>query len=187
MSLEIRTPLPADRNDERGFTLLEVLVAVAIFALGSVTVLGIRTNAYREARAAQDFNVARYLLQQQMEAVLLEPREYKDGDEGGFEDEPDEIQRRYYWALEMEEIFLIGGEDEDEDDGLRDRASRRAGEDPPSADSGSGLSGEDEEQQEVIVYRVTVFVHYPGTGGAIKQLSATTYIPGDAVEDEELF
>ena len=33
----------------------------------------------------------------------------------------------------------------------------------------------------------TVFVHYPGTGGAIKQLSATTYIPGDAVEDEELF
>lgn len=178
-------------RNERGFTLLEVLVAVAIFALGSVSVLAVRTNCYREYRAARDFNTSRYLLQKQMGAVLVQPREFEDGDEGEFEDEEDPtIQTRYYWSLEMEEINLLGDEEDEDDDGMRQRVNRRDERNEDENEQGNnnaGLGGEDEEEQEVKVWRITVFVHYPGRRGSVAQISATTYIAADEVEDEEFF
>ena len=177
-------------RSESGFTLLEVLVAVAIFALGSVSVLAVRTNCYREFVASRDFNTARFLLQKQMGAVLTQPREYEDGDEGDFEDEEDPLlKQRYYWSVEMEEIFLLGDE-EDDDEGMRQRVNRRDERNDDEDDGGNqgdGGFGGDEEQEEVTVWRITVFVHYPGRGGSIAHISATTYVDSTEIEDEELF
>lgn len=175
----------------RGFTLLEVMVAIAIFALGSVSVLAIRTNSYREARAARDYNTARYLLQVQMEEVLLEPKEFEDGDEGEFEDIEDEaVRARYTWRVELEEINLLGGEDDEEEE-IVERASRRRNDDEDDSEGGGlgddgGFGGEDEEE-EIRVWRVQVSILYPGRRGEVSELSATTYLPGEAIEDEGFF
>jgi len=176
---------------EAGFTLLEVLVAVAIFALGSVAVLAIRSNSFKEAAAADTMNLARFLLQRKMEEVLLEPDRYKDGDEGTF-DEPEFA--RFTWGVEIEEITLIGGSDEDGyGDGTSSGRSGRAEEETKRADlSGSGRNeGDDgafggEEPTEVIVYQFTVYI-WVITAKGEKHYSASTYLPSDRVADEELF
>ncbi len=179
------TPYPNDPK-RGGFTLLEVLVAVAVFALGAVSVLAVRSNSFREARAARDFNVSRYLLQQQIEHIMLFPEDYEDGDEGSFEDEEDpQIIDRYTWRVEIEEIDLIGGGDDDEEDeGFTRRATRSDRDD--QEDGGGGFGG-DGEETEIQVWRVTLYIEYPARNGELTHVSATTYLPGETWESDDLF
>jgi prepilin-type N-terminal cleavage/methylation domain-containing protein len=184
------TQLPSHRHDrdrsrpaERGFTLLEVLVAVAIFALGSVAVLAARSNSFKEAAAAENMNRCRYLLQRQMEAILLEPDRYQDGEEGGFEEEE---FARYGWGVDIEEVILIGGDEEgytDEDDGGRSEERTRRVDIPGGPGDDEAAEG---DLEEVTVFRVTVYVYYP-TAQGLKHISATTYLPSDRVAEDSLF
>lgn len=90
-----------------GFTLVEVMVALAIIAVALLTLIVIRNNSVVEAQDAREITLAARLAQQKMgELEVLPVDEKTDG--GNFEDWPD-----YRWtkevALEVLETSQPGG------------------------------------------------------------------------------
>jgi type II secretion system protein I len=63
------------RGGERGFTLLEVMVALAIVALVVTSYLGIRTNAVAEAIEARNWRLAREIAEEKMSELQAGARE----------------------------------------------------------------------------------------------------------------
>jgi type II secretion system protein I len=62
-------------SSERGFTLLEVMVALAIVALVVTSYLGIRTNAVAEAIEARNWRLAREIAEEKMSELQAGARE----------------------------------------------------------------------------------------------------------------
>jgi len=104
----------------RGLTLLEVVIALMLFALMSVMLLGGLSNAADASLRAQIERNMAELLQLRMQLVTLQPKEYEDGDEGGFPaagastrliDENEVLGDRYAgytWRVEMVETIGSG-------------------------------------------------------------------------------
>ncbi len=70
-----------------GFTLLEVMVAVAILAMVLVTLLGVKNNSTEDVMLADHMTTATLLAKRMMtEALAMVPLQESD-DQGGFEEE----------------------------------------------------------------------------------------------------
>lgn len=95
---------PEGKAGRPGFTLLEVMAAVAILALVLVTLLGLRNRSMQSAMLADHMTVATMLADRLMlETVSSRPAPGED--EGGFEEE---VFRAYAWRKVIAPASLPG-------------------------------------------------------------------------------
>jgi general secretion pathway protein I len=93
---------PAGRTDPNaaGFTLLEVMIAVAVIAIAVVTLLGAQAQSVSIASGAKFDAMASLLAQWKMSDLMLQDFDQLAGDEGTFgEDYP-----HFVWKLKVEEL-----------------------------------------------------------------------------------
>jgi general secretion pathway protein I len=81
------------RHGERGFTLLEVIVAMALFAAGIVAISMLFTGSLRLSGGARDASAAAIYARQRMEEALLAPNPVGGTEQGAFGE-------GYRWQLE---------------------------------------------------------------------------------------
>lgn len=116
-------PRGAARISERGFSLLEVMVAVAIFALTVMTLFVIRGRAVEQAHLARNIEIAQRYGKLLLEDILLGNRVYTDGDAGTFE-EPE--ARELTYEIGVEEVTVAGSPPDEEEQG-RSRGAASVG------------------------------------------------------------
>ena len=87
-----RTCLPAPR--QRGFTLIEVVVAFSILAVGLGIMMQIAVGAMRQARNATEFTEAARYAQSLLDSIGVGERLEEGGDSG-------EFGERYRWDLDV--------------------------------------------------------------------------------------
>ncbi len=97
----LKLKFPRNFKSSQGFTLLEVLAAVAILGISLVTIIGLQINTIRLQKVANRTTVATLLAQEKMNELLTEiSREESPSlyfDEGDFE-EGFEI---YHWEYTL--------------------------------------------------------------------------------------
>jgi len=81
------------RRGERGFMLLEVIVAMTLFAAGIVAISRLFTGSLRLSGGARDVSSAAIYARQRMEEALLAPDPAEGVEQGAFGD-------GYRWMLE---------------------------------------------------------------------------------------
>ena len=91
----------------RGFTLLEVMIAMAIIAIALVAVLGSQSQSLDLASEAKFKTTAALLAQGKMAEIETESMEGLSSDSGDFgEDFPD-----YHWEYTVGDLSLAGAEE----------------------------------------------------------------------------
>ncbi|MEK1941074.1 MAG: type II secretion system minor pseudopilin GspI, partial [Pseudomonas sp.] len=78
----------------RGFTLLEVLVALAIFALVAASVLGVSARSLQTAARLEDKTLAMWIADNQLSEMQLAPSPPSAGDQQG---QVDFANRQWSW------------------------------------------------------------------------------------------
>ncbi|MCX5913141.1 MAG: type II secretion system protein [Deltaproteobacteria bacterium] len=83
-----------------GFTLVEVVVAMAILGISLVLVIELFSGGLRLGRASEEYTVAAQLARQKIEEIAL----YKKVEEGI---EEGEFDSTYRWQVEVKKIDLL--------------------------------------------------------------------------------
>jgi general secretion pathway protein I len=100
-------PLLHYSKGNRGFTLLEVMIAVAIIAIALVAVLGSQSQSLTLASEAKFNTTAALLAQSKMAEIETESMEKLSSDSGDFgEDFPN-----YHWEYTVGDLSLAGVEE----------------------------------------------------------------------------
>jgi type II secretion system protein I len=97
----------ARRRTDGGFTLLEVIVAMAIFAAGIVVVSRLLSGALRLAAGSRDASESMIYARQRMEEALLAPRPSAGKEEGAFGE-------KYRWELTTDIVPKEAAAEEEE-------------------------------------------------------------------------
>jgi prepilin-type N-terminal cleavage/methylation domain-containing protein len=120
----------ARRRTDGGFTLLEVIVAMTLFAAGIVMVFQLFSGAIRLSAGSRDASESAIYARQRMEEALLAPNPVEGKEEGAFGE-------KYRWELDT--AFVPQGEEETQYDEIRLRVTIRwmDGEDERSVDLGA--------------------------------------------------
>ena len=84
-----------------GFTLVEVVVAMAVLGISLVLIIELFSGGLRLGRAAEEYTVAGQLARQKIEEIAL----YKQMEEGAEEGEFDGV---YRWQMEVKKVDLLG-------------------------------------------------------------------------------
>ncbi len=87
---------------DRGFTLLEVLVALAMIAIVMVSVMRLQGQSISMNKTARFYSVAPFLAQSKMAEVKFDPFAFTGGGDGNFED----AFAGYTWTVRIEEKEL---------------------------------------------------------------------------------
>lgn len=87
----------------RGFTLMEVVVALAVLGVGLVVIIELFSGGLRVGRVSGEYTRAVDYARVKMEGIAL-AREVKEGMEEG------EFDRNYRWHLEVKRVDLLPGE-----------------------------------------------------------------------------
>ncbi|MBE0607218.1 MAG: type II secretion system protein [Deltaproteobacteria bacterium] len=103
----------AARRGERGFTLLEVIVAMALFAAGIVAISRLFTGSLRLSGGARDASAAGIYARQRMEEAMLAPDPVEGVERGDF-------GGGYRWKLETS---FVPPEEENPFDEIRYRVT----------------------------------------------------------------
>ena len=88
----------------RGFTLLEVMIAVALLAVALVTLLGSQSQSVSYANSAKFETMAALLAQSKMSEMLIQDAESLSSDSGAFGDE----YPGYAWEATVSDLSIEG-------------------------------------------------------------------------------
>ena len=88
----------------RGFTLLEVMIAVALIAIALVTLLGSQSQSVSFANSAKFETMAALLAQSKMSEMTIQAADSLSGDSGNFGDD----YPGYAWEATVSDISLEG-------------------------------------------------------------------------------
>lgn len=91
---------PQKHRKNQGFTLIEVIVSLAIIGVGIVAVLQLFSGGLRSIKVSDDYLRAAILAQNKMKELEIKYSYFKS-DEGGFEED-----ERYHWSLKVEDYDL---------------------------------------------------------------------------------
>jgi len=144
---------------ERGFTLLEVMVAMAILALALTVIAQTQQAGMREELRAKMMTIATMLAREKMtstEEELFEDEEVSDGDfdreeEGDFDEEG---FANFKYSLKIERIELPAALDADAlTDTLNNDDEQGAGGQPPGPGAGMAALGSNMLAQQFQIFR----------------------------------
>ena len=87
------------KNDTRGFTLIEVLIAISVFAIGFLAVAALQITANKSTRRSVEFTEATAIASDRMERLMALP--YTDGQllPGDYTDKQGKYDIRYQVAF----------------------------------------------------------------------------------------
>lgn len=83
------------RNIEKGFTLIEVMVAVAVLAISIVTIMQLFSGGLRSSKISKDYTRAVIHAKAKMEEIILKPA----SGSGDFSD--DSTKNKFHWEAEV--------------------------------------------------------------------------------------
>ena len=87
----------------RGFTLMEVVVALAVLGVGLIVIIELFSGGLRVGRISGEYTRAVGYARVKMEDIAL-AREIKEGMEEG------EFDKNYRWRLEVKKVNILPGE-----------------------------------------------------------------------------
>jgi prepilin-type N-terminal cleavage/methylation domain-containing protein len=165
----MRTPTGHPGDRQAGFTLLELLAAITLFALIVVGFSFATKRAFDQAGRANDARILRYLAGYQMGYLRLGVNpsgdEYDLGEDGGDFGELDAAYANYTWSVNIEEVVVAGQDLDDEVPNLFEDE-----EDPLDEDE------EEEEGEPIKLLRITLIVT-PPEGTEEESLTLVTFKP----------
>ena len=88
----------------KGFTLLEVMIAVALIAIALVTLLGSQSQSVSYANSAKFETMAALLAQSKMSEILIQDAGALSGDSGDFGDD----YQGYAWEATVSDVSIAG-------------------------------------------------------------------------------
>ncbi len=143
----------SSRPAESGFTLLEIMLALALVGVSVVPVLLVREQSHRQSQQARVANLARLKARE-----LLSEFEFHGLDtlSGEFDDRG---LAGFRYDIEVEEIDLVTGDEEDDEYDPDDKSGSKFYKGP--ADSVFATADEEEDEGEYPVRRVTLTLTYP--------------------------
>lgn len=162
---------------ESGFTLLELVIALVLFAFIVIEVLADRQDSLILSANAKTKQTLNYLAQSKVDQIRYDPEQFAESDSGNFEELNSDFQSfdEFTWELELKRVVVIGSSDETDDEFLY--AEDEDNQDEPLQDAqGNNVPPR-------YVRRLTLTVRFePGT---VRPVEIVTYIPPVPDEEEE--
>jgi len=178
MSLISASPTTRGGGREGGFTLLELVVAITLFAFIIVQVLADREDSIAMSGEAKVIQTVRYLALSKIDEVRYDPERFGEGDSGDFTDlDPDERSYEdYTWDLEIKKVVAVGASE--------DSGESYLFEDDEDTDPVTDSEGNPVEPRYVRKMILTVSYAPRGEVQADLSIRIVTYLP-PGPEDEE--
>jgi prepilin-type N-terminal cleavage/methylation domain-containing protein len=141
-------------TSDKAFTLLEIMLTMAIVGVAVVPALLIREQSKRQSYQARNANIARTLARELMSEIEfhgLDPRASRIEGYPGFE-----------YEYEIEQVDLVSGEEEDEQD-QNDPYNQQRTDSRVFTGPGDAIFPEEQEQDDdsYLVRRVKLTIRYP--------------------------
>ncbi len=172
-------PTSAEPAGVRGFTLLELTVAITLFALIIVYVLADREKSIGLSADAKIIQTVEYLAAAKMDEIRNDPDRLGDSDGGDFDDLKTDAQSYddFSWEVTLERV-VVAGKSEDRDDTYLYEADEE--EEAPTTAEGKEIGPR-------YVRRATLTVRYEPGGDERADLSVVirTYLPPEREDENE--
>jgi general secretion pathway protein I len=88
------------QNKKQGFTLIEVIVALAILGIGLTVIIELFSGGLRLAKVSEEYSKGVNYARSKMEEVMIQPVLEEGTEEGEFDD-------TYRWAVGIEKVELL--------------------------------------------------------------------------------
>ncbi len=164
---------------EDGFVLLEVLVALVIFATIVLAYARATDDALEATSRANADRTLRMLSSRKLAEVRAKPAEFKEGGEGGFDDESDAGAENpfqdYRWEVQAQEVVAAGTSGEEAAEFLFPRDAESTS--PQDLEAGG------KAPDPVLLLRLTLVVsRVPEGDEAGESMRIVTYVPAPKEE-----
>jgi len=100
--LTFNLPKPYAASDCRGFTLLEVMVAVAIIAIVLVSIVRLQGQTISMNETIRFYAIAPLLAQAKLSEIILKPTDFEASQSGDFGDD----YPGYAWTVKIEDLTI---------------------------------------------------------------------------------
>ncbi len=98
----------ADRRFDRGFTLLEVIIALAILGIGLTVIMELFSGGLRLGRVSEEYTKAMNYACLKMEEIAIQNTVTEGEDEGEFDE--GQLNGTYRWKVTVEKVDILPGD-----------------------------------------------------------------------------